>query len=287
VKCPNPACGADVPLVRQTWLCKKSKKYVALKVIPNHSTKRVEFEVVEATSEKDLGFDPAAGSSRGNSTCRHCGGTLDVKHIKQEGKAGRISQQLMAIVCTIPGEQGKTYLSATDYQQYLPNEAIITKRLEKLCEETGLTTPDEPLPPIGTLGFRVQAYGLLQWQDLFAPRQLLSLMTFVKWVRKAHDELLAQGYEEEFAKAVSTYLGILCDRLSDYNSSIAHWHNSREVIGNTFARQALPMVWDFSEINPVGNASGNADGALIWMLKVIQHENTNTNFANVQRSSES
>ncbi len=56
MKCPNPACGAAVPLVRQTWLCKKSKKYVALKVIPNHETKQVEFEVVEAATEKELGF---------------------------------------------------------------------------------------------------------------------------------------------------------------------------------------------------------------------------------------
>ena len=68
VKCPNPGCGAAVPLVRQTWLCKKIKKYVALKVIPNHDTKRVEFEVVKSTTEKGLGFDPASGSSRGNST---------------------------------------------------------------------------------------------------------------------------------------------------------------------------------------------------------------------------
>ncbi|MUL37157.1 DUF1156 domain-containing protein [Gloeocapsopsis dulcis] len=113
VKCPNPGCGASVPLVRQTWLCKKSKKYVALKVIPNYETKQVEFEVVEATTEKGLGFDPAAGSSRGNSVCRHCGTTLDVKYVKQEGVAGRIHQQLMSIVCTTPGREGKTYLASS------------------------------------------------------------------------------------------------------------------------------------------------------------------------------
>ncbi|MEG4489447.1 DUF1156 domain-containing protein [Microcoleus sp. D2_18a_B4] len=85
VKCPNPGCGADVPLVRQTWLCQKSKKYVALKVIPNHDTKRVELEVIESATEKGLGFDPAAGSSRGTSTCRHCGTTSKTDYIKEQG----------------------------------------------------------------------------------------------------------------------------------------------------------------------------------------------------------
>jgi len=169
VKCPNPSCGASVPLVRQTWLCKKSKKYVALKVIPvvkpvmaRHEAisdcfaplamteenlmamteqKTVRYEVVEATSEKGLGFNPAEGSSRGNSTCRHCGTTFKNDHVKAEGKAGRIGQQLMAIVCTTLGAQGKTYLSGTDYERYVPDEAAILERLDRLCKETGLTIP--------------------------------------------------------------------------------------------------------------------------------------------------
>ncbi len=173
--------------------------------------------------------------------------------------------------------------------------------------------------------FDAPLYGLLILVNLFTPRQLLSLMTFVKWVRLAHEEIRGSelgvgswGVEEreeeeirdselgvgswgeeereeeeirgselgswgeeereeeeirgselgvgswgeeereEFAKAICTYLGILCDRLADYNSSITHWHNTGEKMSNTFARQALPMVWDFAEINPLGNASGNA-----------------------------
>ncbi|PSB15315.1 DUF1156 domain-containing protein [Phormidesmis priestleyi ULC007] len=285
VKCPNPACGAQVPLVRQTWLCKKKDKYVALKTIPNHETKRVEFEVVESRTEKGLGFDPAAGSSRGNSTCRHCGATLDVKHIKKEGVAGRISQQPMAIVCTTAGAQGKTYLAGKQFDRYIPDESQLQERLNKLCEETKLTIPTEPLPEYGTLGFRVQPYGLLKWADLFTSRQLLALMTFVKWVRVAHEKMMQEGYEDEFGKAISTYLGILCDRLADYNSSITHWHGGRELIGNTFTRQALPMVWDFAEINPLGNASGNVSGALDWILQVIRQESNSNNPAITKRGS--
>ncbi|MFP5274248.1 DUF1156 domain-containing protein [Coleofasciculus sp.] len=285
VKCPNPGCGAAVPLVRQTWLCKKSKKYVALKVIPNHDTKRVEFEVVESTTEKGLGFDPASGSSRGNSTCRHCGTTIDVKHVKKEGVAGRMGQQFMAMVCTTAGEKGKTYLAGKQCQHYIPDETDLSNRLEQLCQETGLTIPSEPLPDYGTLGFRVQPYGLLKWSDLFTSRQLLSLMTFVKWVRLAHEEMLQQGYEEEFGKASASYLGIMCDRIADRNSTISRWQSIGEKIGNTFSMQALPMVWDFSEINPLGNASGNAEGALNWILQFIRQESNSGYPGKLQRSS--
>ncbi|WP_069791012.1 DUF1156 domain-containing protein (plasmid) [Cyanobacterium sp. IPPAS B-1200] len=425
VKCPNPECGADVPLVRQTWLCKKSKKYVALKISPNYQTKKVEFKVVEATTAKDLGFDPSLGSSRGNSTCHHCGTTINVKQVKAEGKAGRIGHQLIAIVCTTPDARGKTYLSANDFQQYIPDEEAIKQRLEKLCQDTGLTIPDEPIQNQDTLNFKVPLYGMSQFHQLFTSRQLLSLMTFVKWVRLAHDEMMgdsvmadgdsvigndspsviankmkqsqsclsnegialgeksytdkdltgntsandkenlktalgdltsyntdgekgncettlgdrtaslhedetakqdrASGFgidqenstsnnpndnaavsktvkgissnnnadnivkdsilktgswqseeeKQEFAKAVSTYLGILCDRLSDYNSSLTKWTNTGEKIGNTFSRQALPMVWDFPEINPLGNASGNVFRALQWITLFIERESTN------------
>ncbi len=144
VKCPNLACGSSVPLVRQTWLCKKKGKYVALKIIPNYQTKRVEFEVVEATTEKGLGFDPAADSSRGNSVCRHCGTTVDVKYVKQEGITGKIHQQLMSIVCTTPGSLSKTYLAGKQYDFYIPNESNLDNRLNKLCEQSNLTIPPRP-----------------------------------------------------------------------------------------------------------------------------------------------
>ncbi|MFY8172749.1 DUF1156 domain-containing protein, partial [Planktothrix agardhii] len=167
VKCPNPSCGATVPLVRQTWLCKKSKKYVALQVIPNYDTKKVEFKVFESTTENGLGFDPSSGSTRGNSICRHCGTTVPSKpYIQDQGKAGKIGQQLMAIVCTTDGEKGKTYLSGTTYKHYLPDDFAIAKRLEKIVEETGINTPDEPVK-VWSGVFNAPLYGLDKFEKLF------------------------------------------------------------------------------------------------------------------------
>lgn len=287
VKCPNPACGAAVPLVRQTWVCKKAKKYVALKVIPNHETKRVEFEVVEAETEKGLGFDPAAGSSRGNSTCRHCGTTIPTKpYIQDQGKAGKIGHQLMAIVCTTPGEKGKTYLSGTAYQKYVPDEIDIKKRIENLVTETKISTPDEPVK-VWSGVFNAPLYGLDKFEKLFTSRQLLSLMTFVKWVKLAHQEMLQQGYEQELAKAISTYLGLTSSRLTNRYSSLCIWDSTPNAGGViiTFRSQALPMSWDFAEGSFMDQGPKGMSGSLTFILDFIKRESVINNPAIACRNS--
>lgn len=287
VKCPNPACGASVPLVRQTWLCKKKGKYVALKVIPNLQTKRVEFEVVEATTEKALGFDPAAGSARGTSTCRHCGTTVKSDAVKEQGKAGKIGQQLMAIVCTNPGSQGKTYLSGDEYQHYVPDEAAIELRLEQVCQETGLTIPNEPIFSGDTRAFFTHLYGLDNFGKLFTHRQLLALMTFVKWVRLAHEKMMQAGYEEEFGKAIATYLGLMINRVADRASTLCTYdpNPTQSGVNHTFTRQALPMLWDFAEGCPIGKSSGSASNSLPWITNFIRQEASCGNPAICQRGS--
>jgi len=145
VRCKNPSCGATVPLVKQTWLCKKTEYYVALKMIAPKDEKRVRVEVVEATGEKGLGFDPAAFSKGGNATCPFCGTVADSNYVKAEGCAGRIGQQMMAVVCTKLGQQGKAYLSADDLPSFVPDEETIRQRIKALCTRTGLTVPDRVL----------------------------------------------------------------------------------------------------------------------------------------------
>ena len=287
VKCPNPACGAQVPLVRQTWLCKKKNKYVALKVTPNPKTKRAEFEVVEAQTAKGLGFDPSSGSARGTSTCRHCGTTVKKDHTKAIGKAGGIGQQLMAIVCTTSGQKGKTYLSGDEYKEYCPNEAEIKSRLENLCEETELTIPDEPIFSGDTRAFFTHLYGLDDFGKLFTSRQLLALMTFVKWVRLAHEEMVQEGYEEGLAVAIATYLGVMINRVADRCSTICTYdpNPKQSGINHTFARQALPMVWDFGEGCPIGESSGSASKSLPWIINFLKQESSKTRSAICKRSS--
>ncbi len=270
VTCPNPTCGATVPLVRQTWLRKKEGNYVALRMEPDHATKKVRFERVQATTLRGLGFDPEAGSHRGNTSCLHCGATINSEYVKQEGRAGRMDHQLITVVATREESKGKTYLGGVKEEEYVPNSVYISQQIRHLSDKEKVDLPLEKLQDQDTLNIKVPLYGLTRFVDLFTPRQLLALLTFTAEVRRAHAAMLEAGIEPERAAAITTYLGLMVDRLADRDSTICHWDNTRETIANTYARQALPMMWDFVEVNPFGGASGNVTGALSWILEVLQ-----------------
>jgi adenine-specific DNA methylase len=112
---------------------------------------------------------------------------------------------------------------------------------------------------------------MTKFGDLFNSRQKLALITFTEKVRQAHAQMLAQGAEPEFAKAVVTYLALGLDRLADYNSVQCVWHISKELVAHTFGRQALQMVWDYIEVNPLSNATGNWADSFGYLLGVLAH----------------
>src|SRR2546425_10111335 len=172
----------------------------------------------------------------------------------------------MALVCTRPGKQGKVYLAANDVPDAAPNEKAIQRRIQKLCELTGLTVPNEPMPPQGTLGFRIQPYGFKTWGDMFTPRQMLCLLTFSASLRNLQGEALAAGSNKDFLKAVQSYLALYVDRSADHWSAFCAWNPTGEKLQHTYGRQALPMVWDYSEANPFGNSVGD------WIAIVLNAE---------------
>lgn len=302
VPCKNPTCGATVPLVRQTWLARKSGRYIALRVMPGRD-RRPRFALVQSAHKNEsdaiaeFGFDPARFSARGNATCVFCGTVADNDYVKEQGRAGRMGRQLMAVVCTQAEQKGKVYLDADEVApEILPPEEAIRERIRRLCEEMSVAVPEEPLPQTGdtendevgiTLGFSVQPYGFTRWSDLFTPRQLLTLLTFVKWVRQAHEEMLARGYDPARARVVATMLGLLVDRIADYCNSLCRWRVQVEAVASGFGRQALPMVWDFPEVNPLGDASGSADGALAWVVEVVRAEQDSGSPSEVTRGTSS
>ncbi|GFP43570.1 hypothetical protein HKBW3C_02700, partial [Candidatus Hakubella thermalkaliphila] len=208
IPCQNPSCNAEIPLLRQFWLAKKDNKKVALKPFVKNS--RVEFEIVGQNNDFPEDFEPEKGTvSRAVANCLVCGSIVDDKTTRklfQEGKAG---QRMVAVVLHHPKKRGKTYRLATekDLEVFREAEKCLEEKRAKLMEEWGIDpVPDEPLPPKETLGFRVQRYGMLKWGDLFNPRQKLALITFVEKVRQAHELMLTEGREEQYARAVATYL---------------------------------------------------------------------------------
>jgi putative DNA methylase len=282
VTCKNPACKATVPLVRQTWLCKKKDRYVALKPVAPKGAKQVRFEVVEAHTAKGLGFDPEAGSSGGNATCPFCGAVADSEYLKSEGCAERLGQQMMAIVCVRSGARGKCYLSANEYPTFVPDQTLIQHRISSLCQRTGLTVPQEPMPKQGTLGFRVQPYGIKTWELLFSPRQRLCLLSFASAIREVEKGL--DSNEEDRRRAIITMLAAMLDRLADFSSTLCVWNcvGWGESTAHTFGRQALPMTWDFSEIAPFSEDTAGWPIAIERVL-IAASSTDHLNFASVSR----
>lgn len=255
VRCQNPACGAEIPLIRQTWLAKKDNKKIAYKLIPKGN--KIEFEIREGST---IDFDPSVGTvSRAKVICPCCGSGLSDKEVRKQFQEGKAGQRMIAVVLHDPRRRGKTYRLAAEKDVKIFREAkrYLEIKRQELFERWGFDpVPDEPLPPVGTLGFRIQRYGMNTWGDLFNSRQRLALLTFVEKVREAHKRMIEEGYDEEYAKAVVGYLGLGVDRLADHNSVLQMHQPDKEAFKNTFARQALPMVWDYAEINPLLSEGG-------------------------------
>jgi putative DNA methylase len=249
VRCPNPALSEHrVDLVRQTWLARKSGYAIALRPVVDRVALTVSYEVVEAPNAGALGFDPAAGSRRGQATCRICGATVTADYVKAEGRAARLGISPLAAVVLKSSGRGRDYLPVGDYM--LPKDDECLKRLGSLPVDP----PDEPLPVGDTKNFWAVEYGLTRYRDLFTPRQLVTLCTLTAGVQDIYQEMRAEGMVEERAAAVATCLAMALDRVLDVSSSLCHWHTTGEKTENTFARQALPMVWDFAEVNPFAGA---------------------------------
>jgi adenine-specific DNA methylase len=271
VKCQNPSCGVEIPLMRQFWLSKKKSQEIALKMFVNKERKTIDFRVVRG---KDMAsYDPSQGTTRRATVlCPICGAGIDDKTLRREAKEGRMNQRLIAVVIDSPDRRGKEFkvVKDEDVRTFKEAEQYLNEKIKNWQWDFD-PLPDEPLPPVGTLGFRINRYGMNKWKDLFNNRQKLALITFVEKVRLAHEKMTKEGYDPDYAKAVLAYLAIAVDRLASFNSTLALWVSEGGFIANTFTRQALPMIWDYAELNPFSGATGGWHSAMDWILRVIQH----------------
>ncbi len=271
VKSPDPAFhDVDVPLISSFALSTKSGKEAWVEPIIHDDRTGYRFEV-------RLGPVPESAksgtkSARGaNFVCLLSNSAIQPSYIKGEGQAGRIGDRLLAIVCE--GARERIYLDPTDEQEEVARCAVPTWRPE-------LSLPDDPR------NFWTKDYGLTTYGDLFTPRQLLALTTFSDLLDKVREVVLhdavAAGLPDDsselaesgssaraYTDAVLTYLSIAIDRQVDRLSSICTWDTGYVKIRNVFARQAIPMVWDFAEANPFSDSSGNWNSMLGWVEKVL------------------
>lgn len=255
VKCPNPACGAEMPLASTWWLSKKKNRPRWLE--PIVEGKSVRFAV------RDGKEGPPDAPKRGRGakfSCLVCGEVTTDSYIKGEGAAGRIGARLLVTVAE--GKRQRVYLAADQTQ------------IAAASVEPPNDVPSEELA-FDPRNIWCVNYGLTRFGDLFTSRQLVALTTFSDLVSEARlkvrvDAIAAGASEDESARygdAVATYLGFAVSRITDYASTITTWASNpqMEILRSTFARQALPMTWDFAE----GNVFGPSSGTLEIMVSAI------------------
>ena len=267
VKCPNPACGCEMPLASSYVLSKKKGKCAWIE--PRVFGDKVDFTVRQGEKLGKV-IEPKKG--RGATfVCPACGETTLDAYVKDEGKAGRIGAQLMAIVAE--GRHGREYLSPS-------SEHIHAAEVEKPDDYPDGAMPTNPR------WFSPPAFGMTDYSQLFTNRQLNALTTFSALVgeaqKKAEADAVAAGMFNDhialaeggtgaraYGEAVGVYLAFSIDKMTDRGSSLCGWDTQRDGVTNTFGRQAIPMVWDFAESNPFSNSSGCFDNVMMWITKCL------------------
>jgi putative DNA methylase len=275
VKCQNPSCGAEIPLLRQFWLAKRTNRKIAFKMVVDKKRKTIDFNVVQG--KEMAGYDPSQGTTRRATVlCPVCGAGTNGKAVRREAVEGKTGQKLVIVILYKPAKSGKIYRVAdeNDIKVFRQAEQFLGNKVRSL-KYVFNPIPDEPTPSGEGSGaeraFSVRNYGLNTWGNLFNDRQLLVLITFVEKIREAIEKIKNETKDEEYSKIIGTYLAMALDRLADHNSNIQRWANTRETVSGTFTRQALQIVWDYVESNPFSGSTGNWQGGIDWIRRVIEH----------------
>lgn len=280
VKCPNPACGCEMPLASSFVLSKKKGKEAWVEPIFENEKFRFKMHYGRFPNEA------LNGTKKGKKAlfcCPACGdGLANGDYIDKQASAGELGQILITIVAE--GEHGRIYLSPDDIQTH-----AMIENIEEYYRNNYL---DEEVPHAecrGTFASNAQGrrYGFFEFKDYFTSRQLIALTTFSDLVAEAQAKVeadaVAAGMPNDhsplseggtgakaYGEAVGVYLAFAVDKAADAWSSLVGWRNTVEASRNTFARQALPMVWDYTEVNPFSHACGNwSDACIGWIEKVV------------------
>ena len=270
VKSPNPAFAVvEVPLASTFLLSTKKGKEAYIEPVIEGNGYR--FNVKAGAPPEASKRGTKSGGSGSSFLCLMSGVPMPFEYLRTEAKAGRMGARLMAIVAA--GNQGRVYLEPTAEQEIVARAAIPND-----APETDL--PDR------ALGFRVQEYGMTKWRDLFTERQLVALTTFSDLVAETRERVrqdaMVTGVPDDgvplrdggmgataYSDAVGVYLGMAVSKLSDAQSSLCRWKVSMTQSIGTFGRQALPMVWDYSEANVFGGMAGDLVVSLTNMMRVL------------------
>jgi putative DNA methylase len=273
VRSPNPAFShIEVPLTTKFLLASKPGKEAYVEPVIDNNGFHFTVKIGKPKDISKVTKGTSAGKQSGF-LCLMSGTPIDFSYIRNEGKAGRLGSRMMAVVAN--GNNERIYLSPT-------------KELETIA--TSAKPLDIPITelPKKALGFRVQEYGMTSWSDLFTSRQLLALTTFSDLVQTAREKIkfdaAIAGYPDDgqplykggkgataYADAIGIYLAFAIDKSAVYWNSLCPWLSQpkNEIVGNSFSRQIISMIWDYAEANPLSDSGGNFNKQIDYITKAL------------------
>lgn len=286
VASPDPAFGgAHVPLVSSFLLSAYSGREAMAVPVVDKVQRRISYQIKQGPFSKEVLDQARLGTKAGKAQdfiCLLSGTPIPRDYIRSEGKAGRLKEALIAIVAE--GRGGRAYAAPN-----LSHEDILgslSGREELADARAGFLSGETPTRAEITGGV-CSAYGLTSWGSLFNDRQLTSLLNFSSLFADLRSQVekdaIAAGLSSDgvflrdsgkgaraYAEAISVYLSFAITRLADRGSTICSWDSSRTILRNTFARQGIPMTWDYAEGNPFSTSTGNWSSCCAWIWKVIE-----------------
>ncbi|MBR3354622.1 MAG: DUF1156 domain-containing protein [Oscillospiraceae bacterium] len=253
VKCPNPACGCDMPLIRSFDIGKKKGRERHIEPVVNG--KNIKYVIRDGKSSRP------GTINRSGAKCVVCDASVKFPYIRQEGKEKRFGYKLVAIVAL--GQRGRLYLDPTDEQVQVALSANCSDYLDgELGYYPGY------INPVG--------YGITEFTDLYTKRQLAAVSTFCNLIPKVKEEIQKdlvksrKDLGDDYCKAISLYLAFAVDRLASRMTNICVWHSIGEKVEHLFGMQGMPMTWDFAEANPFSGSTGSWSGSLEWIPKFLE-----------------
>ena len=256
--CSNPVCGAQTPLVGTFELSSRAGKQHWIKPVVNGESRTVSFDVQD-TDDKVSAQDVASGKG---AICLFCRTPLTSMYLREQASVSAIGQQMTAIVAA--GDRRRLFLPASDVA------------IQAAAGATPKWRPTQTMPDTQTL-VSGRGWSITHWHQLFSERQLTALTTFCDLLTKIRREILNDGANAEYAKAVCTYLALAVNKAAVTWSRFGVWHKGRETIEKPFGRQALPWVWDYPEANPFSDRMQSWTAQVEHIAKVLDNLPANVN----------
>lgn len=261
ITCPNPACGAQMPLAGSFALSTKKGREVWAQPIVDRAARSVRFEV--QTGPGSAPEPPKVGRGA-KFRCLVCGQVSPDEHVKSEGRAGRMGAKLLAIVAE--GPRGRIYMAPTE-----EHERVATSAIPAWGPDAELANDPRALWTVN--------YGLTRFRDLFTPRQLVALTTLTDLVGEVRERVIRDGAATPdraaqsvtaYADAVATYLAFVIDKMTDYHCSCIGWNRKEDRTSHLFTGQGIPMAWEFVENNPLAEIGGSLAASIEIVASAIE-----------------